>query len=138
MLTETGPYIPVSLGVSYPGSENEQCEELVEEYGDLRGAERRSFILNIHDLRTESIDKGWNELVRSNGLSDGTNNNTVWVGRESREPTEVEWHGGEHAVINDLDEEEEWYYVAERYGDDLSIRRWVSSVGIVDVEKLEN
>ena len=24
------------------------------------------------------------------------------------------------------------------YGDDLSIRRWVSSVGIVDVEELEN
>ena len=58
-------------------------------------------------------------------MSDGTNNR-VWLGRE------VEWHGGDQDEINELREYEESYYVTERYGDDLLVRRWMGSAGITD------
>ena len=42
-MTETGPYIPVSLGFSCSDTVNEGWEEVLDEMGIPTGVERRSF-----------------------------------------------------------------------------------------------
>ena len=74
VITETGLYIPVSLGYGEVDTGDEQWEEVVDEWGNPTGVERRSFKLNVQDLRTESSDNDFDEIFRVNGLSDGINN----------------------------------------------------------------
>ena len=73
IITETGPYIPVTLGFSMDSS-NEGWEEVYDEAGNPTGIERMSFRLNVENGLTESIDEELNEVRRINGLFDGTNN----------------------------------------------------------------
>ena len=72
VITETGPFIPISLGFSMVDSDSD-WEEQVDNYGYSTGVERRSLRLNIYDGRTESVDEEWLEILRLNGLQDGTN-----------------------------------------------------------------
>ena len=73
LITETGPFIPVSLGFSV-SVESEDWEEVLDMHGNPTGVERRTFRLNIENGSTESIDEEWDDLRRYNGISDGTNN----------------------------------------------------------------
>ena len=77
VITETGPFIPVSLGFWNVESDDGEWEEVTDEWGNPTGVERRSFKLNVQDLRTESIDEDLDEVLRMNGLSDGINNRRV-------------------------------------------------------------
>ena len=77
VITETGPFIPVSLGFENVESDDGEWEEVTDEWGNPTGVERKSFKLNVQDLRTESIDEDLDEVLRMNGLSDGINNRRV-------------------------------------------------------------
>ena len=70
--TETGPFIPISLGFSMMDTDSD-WEEQVDSNGYSTGIERRSLRLNIYNGRTESLDEEWIETLRLNGLQDGTN-----------------------------------------------------------------
>jgi len=79
--TETGPYIPVSLGFSdmeYSGS----WEDIRDENGCHTGLERRTFRLNILDGRTDSVDDELAAELRNYGMRDGINNR--WEPEEYR------------------------------------------------------
>ena len=71
VVTETGPQIPISLGLS--GRVSSDWEEVLDEYGEPTGMERMSFKLNVLDGSTESIDDEWDRVRRENGMGDGIN-----------------------------------------------------------------
>ena len=73
VITETGPYIPVSLGLSFCEPENDFWEEVLDDDGNPTGVERLSFRFNRNDGRTESIDDDLSNVLRLNGMPDGTN-----------------------------------------------------------------
>ena len=101
IITETGPYIPVSLGFGEVDTGDEQWEEVLDEWGNPTGVERRSFKLNVQDLRTESIDDDLDEVLRVNGLSDGINNRRN-VGRYENELIE---EGNYNGDVDSCDDE---------------------------------
>ena len=55
IITETGPVIPVSLGISFEESDG-SWEEVVDEDGYATGVERKSFRINVVDGATDSIN----------------------------------------------------------------------------------
>ena len=73
VITETGPYIPASLGLSFCEADSDGWEEVLDTYGNPTGVERLSFRLNINNGRTESIDEDLTNVLRMNGMNDGTN-----------------------------------------------------------------
>ena len=73
VVTETGPFIPVTLGFGGSDDDNDCWEEVLDDFGNPTGMERLSFRLNVRDLRTESIDEELDQIRRMNGLNDGTN-----------------------------------------------------------------
>ena len=77
IVTETGPFIPVSLGFSGESAGDSDWEEVLDEQGRPTGVERKSFRLNVVNGETESIDENWDMVRRLNGLHDGTNNRRV-------------------------------------------------------------
>ena len=85
IVTETGPYIPVTLGFSNQEDDSESWDELIDENGRGTGIEVKSFRLNVVDGRTESIDEELEGILRACGQDDGTN--TRWYA-DSGEPVE--------------------------------------------------
>ena len=79
VVTETGPYIPVSLGFSDIGSSG-SWEDVMDENGCHTGLERRTFRLNVLDGRTDSVDDELASELRSYGMRDGIN--TRWEAGE--------------------------------------------------------
>ena len=77
VITETGPYIPVSLGFSMVEDSDNEWEEVLDGEGRPTGLERRSFRLNILEGRTKSIDDEWAEVRQALGIPDGNNNRRV-------------------------------------------------------------
>ena len=73
VITETGPLIPVSLGFSDMEEDEGDWEEVLDDYSRPTGMERRSFKLNVVSGDTESIDEDLDNVIRANGLFDGTN-----------------------------------------------------------------
>ena len=72
VITETGPFIPVSLGFSMSSGDS-SWEEVVDEDGNPTGMERKSFRLNVIDGRKESVDEELDYIRRLNGIPDGVN-----------------------------------------------------------------
>ena len=72
VITETGPFIPVSLGFSLVETDDSDWEEVLDSDGRPTGVEKRSFRLNVRDGRTESIDDDWNTVRLLNGIPDET------------------------------------------------------------------
>ena len=73
IVTETGPYIPVSLGFSMVEDNSDSWEEMVDENGVSIGVEVRSFRLNIINGSTETIDEDISNIRRICGADGGTN-----------------------------------------------------------------
>ena len=76
IITETGPFIPVSLGFSMSSTDG-SWEEVVDRDGNPTRMERKSFRLNVVDGRTESIDDYLDYIRRLNGLPDEVNNRRI-------------------------------------------------------------
>ena len=81
VITETGPVIPVSLGIS--GEEVDgSWEEMYDENGQATGMERRSFRLNVADGRVDSVDDEEMRELREYGWNDGVSVRR-WADEES-------------------------------------------------------
>ena len=113
MITETGPYMPVSLGFSLAEPCSSDWEEVVDSDGFATGVERRCFRLNIEDGHTESIDEDLNNILLLNGLSDGTNSRRLASGVDGR------WNG--HYLDDVL--EQQATYEADISGSDEECER---------------
>ena len=117
IVTETGPFIPVSLGFSQVDMMDSDWEEVFDDNGQPTGVERRCFRLNVRDGRTESIDDDWSSVRHMNGIPDETTSRRRAGGRrvswwEQYLDDEVEIVNHESYVSGNLDEmwsvEYEW------------------------------
>ena len=72
-MTETGPRILITLGLSGMEEDGSDWEELMDDQGNPTGIERKSFRLNVVDGDTESIDEEWERTRRVNSVFDGAN-----------------------------------------------------------------
>ena len=108
IVTETGPYIPVSLGFSNDDNGSDSWEELLDDNGQPTGMEIRSFRLNIVNGSTESIDEETSKIRRACGVGDGTNNR--WYARNGmnveQDGSDVEYEYQADVSFSSSDEEE--------------------------------
>ena len=72
IITETGPVIPVSLGISN-GESDGSWEEVLDENGYATGVERKSFRINVVDGETDSINDEDARELRECGIGDRVN-----------------------------------------------------------------
>ena len=111
VITETGPYLPVSLGFNMEYGSSDEWEEILDSEGRPTGVERLSFKLNIVGGRTESLNEEWDEIRRLNGLPDDIN--TRRLARDEDDAFEDMYEMGyqadesEYSVSDDGDEERE-------------------------------